>query len=252
MKRLQFTRLILFLAGTILLALKTPAAFAQGATQLGASFSGGKVVQSVQLSGDATWHAGSLEDSGTVTLTASPDGSSRMQLFLGASGQRTETRTGTGTGTSCQWAGADGVVHAVDLGNCWRPTVWFLPSISFQPSLPTNSLGFADLGLEAVGSGTTPYRHLRGQLNTSGLPISLSSYLAQQGSTDIGLDPLTLLPAVLAYSICPDSGAQNAIAIEVHYSDYRTIDGVQIPFLIQRYVNGSLQLEIRVNTAQIN
>jgi hypothetical protein len=61
------------------------------------------------------------------------------------------------------------------------------------------------------------------------------------------------LPAVLAYTVHPDNGAQGVtIAIEVHYSDYRTVNGVQVPFLIQRYVNGSLQLEISVSSAQIN
>jgi hypothetical protein len=57
---------------------------------------------------------------------------------------------------------------------------------------------------------------------------------------------------VLAYSIHPDNGAPVAIAIEVHYSDYHAVNGVQIPFLIQRYVNGALQLEIQVSSAQIN
>jgi hypothetical protein len=66
------------------------------------------------------------------------------------------------------------------------------------------------------------------------------------------LDTVTLLPAVLTYSLHPDNGAQFEIAVEVHYSDYRAVNGVHIPFLIQRYVNGSLQLEIRVSSAEIN
>ncbi len=54
--------------------------------QLSASFSGGQVVQSVQLSGNATWYVGSLVDSGTVSLTASTSGSAQMQVALGATG----------------------------------------------------------------------------------------------------------------------------------------------------------------------
>jgi hypothetical protein len=255
--------LFLFFAGIAQIGSTMPAAFAQqtgaqgasaGSTvgELSAAFSGGKTIQNVQLSGDAVWYAGSLEDSGTVTLTASPDGSWQMQLLLGASGQRTETQTGAGSSANCLWAGSDRVTHQVDLGNCWRPALWFLPAFSLQPSLVTNSFGIADLGMGTVGASKTEYRHLQGQLNPSSLPNSQGTSIEQQGTADLGLDPVTLLPAVLAYSIRPDNGAQVAIAIEVHYSDYHAINGVQIPFLIQRYVNGSLQLEIRVYSAQIN
>jgi hypothetical protein len=80
----------------------------------------------------------------------------------------------------------------------------------------------------------------------------LSSNLAQQSTTDLGLDPTTLLPTVLAYTVCPDNGAQVKIAIEIHYSNYQPVDGVQVPFHIQRFVNGSLQLDILINSAQIN
>lgn len=71
-------------------------------------------------------------------------------------------------------------------------------------------------------------------------------------TTDIGLDTVSLLPAVLAYSVHPDNGAPVSIAIEIHYSDYRTVSGVQIPFHIQRYVNGFLQLDILVSSAAVN
>jgi hypothetical protein len=258
MKRFRFTVLIHSFARIMLLALLTPAAFAQGAStanvlgRLSTAFSGGQIVQSVQLSGSATWYAGSTEDSGTVTLTASSNGASQMQLALAAKGQRTESKTGTGSNASCQWAGNDGVAHNVDLGNCWKPTLWFLPPFSLQPSQLPSNLGVVDLGIGTVGTSSTTYRHLQGQLNFSSLPNSLSTYLAQQGSADLGLDPVTLLPMVLAYSIHPDNGAPVAIAIEVHYSEYRAVNGVQIPFLIQRYVNGALQLEIQVSSAQIN
>lgn len=258
MKLSRFTALIRSLTGITLLALLTPTAFAQGASaanvlgQLSAAFSGVKVVQSVQLSGNATWHAGSLEDSGTITLTASADGSSQMQLELAATGQRTESQTGAGINATCQWTGHDGVVHEVDQGNCWKPTLWFLPAFSLQSSLLPNYLRVVDLGAGTVGSGANVYRHLQSQLVLSGLPSKLSANVTQQSTTDLGLDPTSFLPAVLAYTVRPDSGAQTPIAIEVHYSNYRAVDGVQIPFTIQRYVNGALQLEIQISAAQIN
>ncbi|MGD0733374.1 MAG: hypothetical protein ABR956_19075 [Terracidiphilus sp.] len=253
-----FARQILSFAPIAILSLPLPVAQAQGSgaatvlSQLSAAFSGNQIVQSVQLSGSAAWYAGSLEDTGTVSLTASTNGSSQMQLSLAATGQRTETQTGAGSSATCQWAGANGTTHQVDLGNCWRPALWFLPALSLYPSQLPGYLGIVDLGSGAVGFSGNTYRHLQGQLNLPGPTGTLLTNVPQRSLTDIGLDPVTLLPAVIAYSVYPDSGAQVPVAVEVHYSNYQTVNGVQIPFLIQRYVNGSLQLQITVSSAQIN
>lgn len=220
--------------------------------QLTTAFSNGQIVRQVQLTGTATWHAGSLEDSGTVSLTASTDGSSQMQLVLGTTGAKSETQTGAGSDASCQWAGADGVAHQIASDNCWRPAVWFLPTLSLQRSLLPDYLESADLGMGTVGSGTASYRHLQSQLVFTGLPAKMTTDITHQSTTNLGLDPVSLLPAVLTYSVHPDSGAQVPITIEVRYSDYRATNGAQIPFHIQRYVNGSLQLDILVSSAQVN
>ena len=220
--------------------------------QMATAFSGSRVVHSVQIFGNATWHAGSLEDSGTATLTASTDGSSQMQLLLDASGQRTETQIGSGSTAICQWSGADGVVHTANSANCWKPAVWFLPVLSLQPSLLPSNLEITDLGAGTVGSGETIYRHLRSQFVLTDLSVSTTANLTQQSTIDVGVNPTSLLPAVFAYSVRPDKGAQTPIAIEIRYSDYRVVDGVQVPFLIQRYVSGALQLAIAVSSAEIS
>ena len=258
MKLSRFTVLFHSLAGIAQLALLTPTAFAQGASssnvlgQLSTAFSGAKVIQQIQLTGNATWHVGPVEDSGTATLTASSNGTSLMQLALASAGDRTESQAGSGLGASCQWAGADGVAHAIQSGACWRPALWFLPAFSFQPSLLPRELTVADLGIGTVGTSDTLLRHLQSQLLMSGASASVTADVAKWSKTDIYLNPTSLLPAVLAYSVRPDNGAPTAIAIEVHYSNYRTVNGIQIPFTIQRYVNGALQLEIQVSAAQIN
>jgi hypothetical protein len=249
---------ILFL-GIALLAYTPALAHGQGGTsasnalaQLSSAFSGGQVVHTIQLSGTAAWTAGSLQDSGTVSLTATAGAASQLQLQLDTTGQRTETQTGAGLNASCQWSGADNAPHSVDLGNCWRPDLWFLPALSLQPSLLPSYLGIVDLGVGTVGFTSNAYRHLQSQLVFTSLTSQLSSNLAQQSTMDLGLDPVTLLPAVLAYTVHPDNGAQVQIAIEIHYSNYQTVNGVQVPFHIQRYVNGALQLDILLNSAQIN
>ena len=258
MKFSRFTILLQSLAGIMLFAWLAPAAFAQGAStanvlgQMSAAFSGVQVVQQIQLTGNATWYAGNTDDSGSVTLTASSNGKSQMQLALGSAGQRTESQTGSGSSASCQWAGADGVAHPIRSGACWRPALWFLPAFSFQPSQLSENLTATDLGTGMVGAGDTPLRHFQSQLTLTNAPASLAADVAQWSKTEIGLDPATLLAAVMTYSVRPDNGAAVAVAIEIRYSNYRAVDGVQIPFTIQRYVNGALQLEIEISAAQIN
>jgi hypothetical protein len=263
MKLSRFTVLIHSIAGITLLALLTPAAYAQGATpqrassgnvlgQLSAAFSGGRVVQEIQLSGNATWHVGSLEDFGTVSRTASKDGYSQMQLVLSTTGQRSETQTGAGPSADCQWAGADGVAHEVDSGNCWKPMLWFLPAFSLQSSLLPSYLETVDLGLGTVGSSTNVYRHVQSQLVFSSLPSTQTTDIVQRSASDLYLDPASLMPSVLTYTVHPDNGSQVNISIEIRYSDYRKMNGAMIPYRIQRYVNGSLQLDIQLDFVQLS
>jgi hypothetical protein len=220
--------------------------------QLSNAFSGGQVVHQVQLTGNAAWHVGSIDDTGSATLSAATTGSSQMQLSLSSSGTRTEAQAGRGSDQSCTWTAEDAVAHTIDPGNCWRPVIWFLPPLSLQPSLLPSYLGAVDLGTGPVGFSTTSYRHLQGELVLPSLKTKLASDIMLSSTADLGLDPASLLPAVLTYSITPDNGAPIPIAIEIRYSNYQTINGVKIPFTIQRYVNGSLQLEIAVSSAQVN
>jgi hypothetical protein len=172
---------------------------------------------------------GSLDDSGSATLSAATTGSSQMQLSLSASGTRTEAQTGQGSDLSCTWAGEDAVAHTTDPGNCWRPVIWFLPPLSLQPSLLPSSFGAMDLGTGKVGSGRGTYRHLQGELVLANLKTKLTSDIMLRSTADLGLDPASLLPAVLTYSIRPDDGASIPISVEIHYANYQTINGVKIP-----------------------
>ena len=219
-------------------------------SQAANAFSTGKPVSQVQLTGSANWYAGSLKDSGTATLTASSTGAAQMQLSLAKKGSWTEAQTGIGSDMACQWAGTDGVANQGDLMNCLRSTVWFLPSISLQPGTIPTGVGVTDLGTGTVGPGT--YRHLQSQMVLANMPNRLLSRSVEASTTDIGIDPNTLLPSVLCYQVHPDNGAQINIPIEVRYSDYRKVNGAEIPFLIQRYVNGSLQLEIQISSVQVS
>lgn len=222
-------------------------------TQIGNAFSGNKPVSHIQMSGNATWYSGGNQDTGTATLTASASGGAQMQLSMTQKGAWTETQSDIGFGMNCGWAGADGVTHNGDSMNCLKPLAWVLPSISLQPASLPSGVGFADLGMGSVGSvASGSYRHLQSQAVLSAMPSQLLGQSVQASTVDIGYDPHTLLAGVLVYQVHPDNGAPVLIPIEIHYSNYQIVNGVAVPFLIQRYVNGSLQIELRITSAQIN
>jgi hypothetical protein len=56
----------------------------------------------------------------------------------------------------------------------------------------------------------------------------------------------------LKYTIHPDSNSSVNLAVEVRYSNYKDVSGVELPMHIERYVNGSLQLSIDINSAAVN
>ena len=172
-----------------------------------------------------------------------------MHLELASRGSWTESQSAIGMGMTCQWAGNNGLVHQGDFMNCNRPAVWFLPLISLQPAIIPTGIGVLDLGNAVTNSVT--YRHLQVGSTFAATPASLAAQATQASVTDIDFDPSSLLPQTLTYQLHPDNGAAVLAPIQIRYSNYQKTNGVEIPYTIQRFVNGSLQLEIDVTSAQI-
>jgi hypothetical protein len=69
---------------------------------------------------------------------------------------------------------------------------------------------------------------------------------------DFFLDPTTLLPLGLSYTTHPDNNALLDISVEVQFSDYQSVGGVQIPFHVQKLLNGGLALDLQIHSATLN
>lgn len=66
------------------------------------------------------------------------------------------------------------------------------------------------------------------------------------------LNPTTYLPSKITFNTHPDADMNRDIGVEVDYSDYRLVDGVQVPYRIRKYLNGSLILDISVSSVIVN
>lgn len=214
-------------------------------TQAQSAFSAGSEVKTISLTGTATWTSGSTIDSGTFTLTGSEDGSSAMTLQMNARGAYQETYSALGGGRSCQWQGADGIAHSADSSSCALPNVWFLPSVSLQPS--AKNITFSDNGLLPFGSASY---HAVG-LSGAGTSSLLSGLPADYGTSVVNLDPQTMLPVSLTYRLFPGTNPLSSLFVEVDYAQYASANGLQIPRSIVRHLNGAVDLSFSVSTVTV-
>jgi hypothetical protein len=56
----------------------------------------------------------------------------------------------------------------------------------------------------------------------------------------------------MVYQIHPDNDQNKDIAVDVEYSDYRSVQGAIIPYRIRKYINGSLCWDLTVNSTAMN
>ncbi len=220
-------------------------------SQASQAFSAGNPVSSVSMTGTAQWFAGSTKDSGPAKLTAKVTGENSAELDL-SNGTRIEAQSAVGDDRTCTWSGKDGVSHDMASSNCWTATTWFLPHLALQTTgLPTN-LGVQYLGVIADKGQSSP--HLQHQLTIAPgqTKPAVTAQIQSWSRTDLALDPVTLLPSALKYTIHPDNNSSVNLQVEVRYSNYQNVSGVELPMHIERYVNGSLQLTVDIDSATVN
>lgn len=197
-------------------------------------------LQDVQLTGTAQWQMGAEQATGPVILKARRDGKSRIDLDLGKY-RRSEIRVNDSNhphlffSTGEAWQ--ESAIH-----NELSDANWFFPAFS--------AIGLVGEGLFNVGSaGTNKVRAQVPSMNKSAKNRQLLQILS---ITDFDLDPTTDLPTRMRWNMHPDDNYNIAIPCEVTFSDYRSVSGVKVPFHIQRYFNGTLQLDIILQTVTFN
>jgi hypothetical protein len=222
--------------------ISSSAPFAIAAAQ--SAFSGSTPVHQVTMSGTVNWTAGSLEDSGPITLQASADGSWTVTMNL-ESGVRLESQSSAGSSMACQFQpNASTAAQVGRPDNCRRSLTWFIPPISYQPSLKKGALI-----LQALGSAGAP--ELKTQLAFVDISAAFANSTIDATTSNLTLDPNTLLPTTLSFNVFPDTGPSIPIPVRVEFSDYRLTSGAQIPYSIRRYLNGTLLADITINSVSI-
>jgi hypothetical protein len=212
-----------------------------------AALAGANPVTDVTLMGTARRIAGSDDETGTAVLKAIT-GATRVDLTL-PSGQRTEIMNISGGQLAGTWIGTDGVSHAIaDHNLLLIDPGWFFPVFPLSRGLATGYVA-TYVGSETKDSLAVQHLSISQQPADTSDTAALLQHLSQ---VDLYLDSSTFLPVALAFNIHPDNDAGLDIPVEIRFSDYRPVNGIQVPFHVQKFLNSGLILDLQFQSAILN
>jgi hypothetical protein len=219
----------------------TPQAMLSGAVAL----LGAANIQGFAFSGTAEWIAGATDQTGTFTANCNVSGSSQLALQL-SNGSVTETRQVVNGLPSGSWTDATGQQHSISFHNLLTPGTWFCPVLSLAQISAANNLNIQFTGQETKGGSNVDHFIATAPIPDKSTAAALMTHLSQ---VDIYLDPQTFRPLFLDFTAHPDKDSGVDMAIEVQFSNYTQVNGVWIPFRIQRFVNSTLALDLQIQSA---
>jgi hypothetical protein len=190
-----------------------------------------------------TYNAGSDSEQGLATLKAKGNLESRMTLLL-ASGAKEEIRNGP----AGVWSGEDQQPHAMAYHNCQNTASWFLPHFAVSSALTVSGYTVSYLGQEERNGTAFLHLHVAGGPSADALP----DFVRGLSATDLFLDPVTFLPALLSYNLHPDSDASRDMPVEISFEDYQLVNGLMIPSHVLKLVQGSVLFDFRVTGTTVN
>lgn len=240
------------------------------------ALTGGAPVTDVTLAGTARRIAGSDDETGTATLTATFAGDSKLSLNF-PSGPRTEIRNHSAlpladsfpkgvplpAAVTSQaqpvgaWSGPDGTLHGMASHNVFTDAVWFFPAVSLGRLAASSNSVVSYVGQETLNGQSVLHVSAYQQLPApSNPPPAMSAQLANLprhlSQIDLYLDSTTVLPVALAFNTHPDGNALIDIPVKVQFSDYQSTSGALVPLHVQKFLNRSLVLDLQFDNATLN
>ena len=224
-----------------------------------AAQNGGTQITDVTLTGSVVVTEGNTTESGTIVLTALATGQTKSILAL-PSGTRSSFRDYSVTPHVGKFIGPDGVSKDAAPHDLMGPhPAWYFPQFIMATALLAPGYSNVDLGQETRDGATV--RHIAIWQNhgtTSALPTRALQQFEQR---DFYLDPATLLPVTLTFSLIgtnPNTQVKRFRDIpmttteEIRFSDYRQVQGRLVAFHVRIYVHNTLVMEIQFSSFSIN
>ena len=252
MARSGFGLPLLLLVSIFLAAQNPVSTTTQGATlaaQSIAAMTAGTAVTDVTINGNATWFAGSDTETATMTLLGKGTTESKVSITL-TSGSRIETRNAANGFPQGQWVNPNGTSGAYAWHNCETDAVWFFPVLSSLANFANSSFVFSYVGQETWNGATA--QHVRVYKVAPGSTSPIASLAQTLSTMDFYLDPTSSLPLAIDFNAHPDNDTITNLRVEVRFTNYQAVNGVQMPFHTQQWINGVLALDLAVTNATLN
>lgn len=205
---------------------------------------GSTIAPAIDLNASATWIAGSTHETGTAELKAKGIAQSRLDVLAGAVVRSEIINARSEPGG--EWLDGNGAAHRYAQHNCWTTAAWFSPSALLEWAQQADAV-VTYVGRE-VRDGTI-VDHLHAYRAVVNQPAADAAVLERLTSEDVYIAADSHLPVALIFNTHADNDINREMPIEILYSDYRLIDGVQVPFHIQRYIENTLNLDLVVTAA---
>ena len=218
------------------------------AAQAMAALSGPTPINDMTLTGTATRTAGSDVESGTAVLQALGGSYSSVNLSLSNSTRQEVRNLSSLSVPQGYWIAPDGSPQPFSLHNCMTDAAWFAPQLTVLSQLSNPSLVASYIGQETRNGAAVQHLHFAFQ-SASPDPTGFFQSLSAE---EVYLDAKTFLPVAITFNAHPDNDASINIAIEIDFSAYQSVNGVLVPFQIQKLLNNGLVLELTITSAKIN
>lgn len=205
------------------------------------ALTGGLAITDATVQGSSSWTAGSDQQSGTATLEARAGYQSRMVLAL-SGGQRTVVRNGSTAAPKGKWSGPDAIWHAMALHNCWADSTWFYPALTIQSALNDPQISFAYTGADTKAG--VAVQHIQISRVVPGQIAATTRLIQLLSRADIYVDSATYLPVTIDFNEHPDFDLRVNVPVEIQFAGWHAVNGVQAPSRIQKFVEGSLSLDL--------
>jgi len=233
-----------------------------------AALTGNALISDATLTGTVQRVAGSNNETGTVLLRTTALGDSRIDMTF-PGGNRNEIRNHAGSplatssastisGTqSPQPVGAtldpNGTVHPMALNNLRSDPTWFFPPFTLERVSHVPSYVLSYIGEETHEGEAVLHVFAYETFPQTTIPNSqFVTIMKHLSGIDLYFDPTTFLPIALAFDIHSSDNLFVDIAEEIRFSQYQTVNGVRIPFHVQRYINNGLGLDLQFSGLTMN
>jgi len=246
--------LLVLVSSTLLFSQGQPQSDPQAvslATQAMAALTNGVAVSDATLTGNVIWTSGSDNETGGAVAYVKGATESRIDLTL-SGGNRSDIRNSSNASSPAgEWDDASGNANPYAFQNCWTDSGWFFPplsSLSVAGTDPTLILVY--IGLEQR-SGVS-VQHVQAYRYIASKRASTTTFDQQMSTADYYLNATSLLPVAITFNAHPDSDASTNIAVEIDFSNYQNVNGIQTPFHIQKIWQGNVLLDLTVTSAVFN